>query len=83
MNSQMQHFPASPEVRKEEARKQARAANRSDALYFAGAALVTAGAAMWRLRDGLIAAGCFLLLLPLLEVFASFIRGLRTPPRGR
>jgi len=68
-------------MKKEEAeRKLAHAARRSDALYFAGAALFTAGAAMYQLRMGLIAAGCFLLLIPVLELAGSFIRGLRPAP---
>ena len=84
MSSQPQQFPASPQVKKEELqRKQERAARRSDYLYFAGAALVTAGAARSSLRAGFITAGAFLLLLPLLELVGSFIRGLRGPQRGR
>lgn len=84
MSTQPQQFPSSPQMRKEvQERKAARAAKRSDALYFAGATLVTAGAAMFRVRDGLIVAGAFLLLLPLMELIASFIRGLRTQPRSR
>jgi hypothetical protein len=85
MSTQPQAFPKSSQVLKEEqARKIERAALRSDVLYFSGAALVTAGAALFQARLGLIAAGCFLLLIPLLELVASFIRGLRAAPhRGR
>ena len=76
MSSQPQPFPATPQARKQQVeRKQAK---RSDVLYFAGAALVTAGASMFHLRDGFLAAGSFLLFLPMLELIASFIRGVRT-----
>ena len=84
MSTQPQQFPASPQMRKEEQeRKTARAAKRSDALYFAGAALVTVGASLFRIRTGLIAAGCFLLLLPVLEIGGIFIRSLRPASRNR
>jgi hypothetical protein len=64
------------------AAQQKRAARRSDALYVAGAVLVTVGVGMFRIRLGMIVAGGFCLLLPLLEISGSFIRGLRTPRRG-
>ena len=54
-----------------------RAEFRSDALYVAGAVLVTTGVSMVRIRWGLIAAGFFCMLLPLLELATGFIRGLR------
>lgn len=73
-----QPMPASPPIRKEEQERiRRRSEDRSDLLYFAGAALVTAGVGMIRIRYGLIAAGTFLLFLPLLELATSFIRGLR------
>ena len=78
-----QPMPASPQIRKEEQeRLRRRSERRSDVLYFAGAALVTVGVGMIRIRYGLIAAGTFLLLLPLLELATSFIRGLRGQRRG-
>lgn len=77
-------MPASPQIRKEEQEQKAKkAARRSDVLYFAGAALVTAGVSMIRIRYGLITLGAFCLLLPMLELATSFIRGLRAQqPRG-
>ena len=81
MSANPQSFPASPQMKKEEAeRKLARAARRSDALYFSGAILCTMGAGMYQIRIGLIVAGCFLLLIPMIELAASFIRGLRPAP---
>lgn len=61
------------------AKKKRRAEIRTDALYVAGALLVTAGVAKIRPSWGLIAAGFFCMLLPLLELATGFIRGLRMP----
>jgi hypothetical protein len=84
MSTQPQPFPASPQMQKEEKeRKAARAARRSDAMYLGGAALVTAGAAMFQIRLGLIVAGAFVLMEPVIQIVVSFIRGVRTPSRGR
>jgi hypothetical protein len=78
MSSQPTQMPVSPQVRKDDQeRKRARAARTSDLLYFAGAALVTVGAGMHSIRIGLITAGAFLLLMPMLELATSFIRGVR------
>lgn len=70
-----------PNTEKAEERK--KAARRSDLAYFVGAALVTVGAGMFRIRYGFLTAGAFLLLPPLLELGASFLRGMRSPMRSR
>lgn len=71
-------------MKKEEAeRKREQAAKRDDLLYFAGSGCVTAGASLFSIRMGFIAAGCFLLLLPVLALISSFVRGMKTQPRGR
>ena len=62
-------------TRQAEARKKAERI--SDALYFGGAAVVTAGVSFYGARYGLIAAGAFCMFIPLLEVLGSFIRGIR------
>ena len=50
----------------------------SDGLYLAGAALVVIGLALGnRYSHALEAAGGFVLLMPVLELASSFIRGLR------
>lgn len=70
-----------PERAKQEelAKKKRRSELRTDALYIVGALLVTAGIATLRISWGLIAAGFFCMLLPLLELATGFIRGLRIP----
>lgn len=60
-----------------EAKARARSSWRADALYICGAALVSAGVGLVKVQFGLIAAGGFCLLLPVLELTSSFIRGLR------
>ena len=71
-----------PITKQEELAKQKRRAEfRSDALYVAGAVLVTTGVCMVRISWGLIAGGMFCMLIPLLELATGFIRGLRTPRR--
>jgi hypothetical protein len=72
-----------PIAKQEQIAKKQRADFRSDALYVAGAVLVTAGVALIRVRLGLIVGGCFCLLLPLLEIVGSFIKGLRRPALAR
>ncbi len=69
----------------EELTKRKRAAElRSDVLYIAGAVMVTVGLGMLRIAAGLIAGGCFCLLLPCLELATGFIRGLHAwRPRSR
>lgn len=54
-----------------------RQARRSDLLYIAGAALVTAGVGLVKLKFAPIAAGAFCLLPPLLELAIGFVRGVR------
>jgi hypothetical protein len=51
----------------------------SDALYIVGAGLVCAGLAIdgRGVSPSLIAAGCFCLLFPILELTLAFVRGLR------
>jgi Flp pilus assembly protein TadB len=74
---------ATPEAKKQAAE---RAARRSDFLYFGGALVVTCGVSLYSWRLGIILAGLFLLLIPVLEILASFMKGLRAPtpaPRGR
>jgi len=68
--------PAKPAAQQAEERE--KHSQRADAMYCAGAVLVTAGCLMHSIHDGLIAGGVFLLLLPVLELLGSFIRGLRT-----
>lgn len=53
-------------------------ARRSDALYFSGAVLITAGIAAFNWKLGIISAGQFCIALPALEIISGFIRGLRT-----
>jgi hypothetical protein len=60
-----------------DAKARKRASWRADALYVCGAALVTSGVGLAKIKFGLIAAGGFCLLLPVLELTSSFIRGLR------
>jgi hypothetical protein len=67
--------PINRQTREQQAR--ARASWRADALYVCGAALVATGLGLVKIRFGLIAAGGFCLLLPVLELTSSFIRGLR------
>lgn len=74
--------PISIARQEELAKEQKRASLRSDVLYVSGAALVTAGVAMIRVKFALMTAGAFCLLLPMLELAAGFLRGLR-PLRGR
>jgi hypothetical protein len=75
--------PVPIDKQQEEVKRRRRAEFRSDALYVAGALLVTAGMAMIRIRWGFIAAGLFCMLLPLLELATGFIRGLKAPaPRA-
>jgi UPF0716 family protein affecting phage T7 exclusion len=69
-----------PKTQAQEAERR-KAGRRSDRMYFSGAALVTAGAALFRVHYGLIAAGLFLLLPPMLELASSFLRGLRLRSR--
>ena len=57
--------------------KQKRAAQRSDALYIAGAVLIAAGLGWIRLYLAPIALGVFCLVFPVLELATGFIRGLR------
>lgn len=73
-----------PITKQEElAKKKRRAEFRSDALYVAGAVLVTTGVCNLRLSWGLIAGGSFCMLIPLLELATGFIRGLRMPAKSR
>lgn len=60
-----------------------KAGRRSDLMYVSGAGLITAGVGLFRIRYGLIAAGVFLLLPPLLELASGFLRGLRYTARIR
>jgi hypothetical protein len=57
-----------------------RAALRSDAMYFAGAWLMSAGAWLFRHWVGLVVFGLFLALPPLLELASGFLKGLRSRP---
>ena len=59
-----------------DAKARARVSWRADALYICGAVLVTAGVGLVKVKFGLITAGGFCLLLPVLELTSSFIRGL-------
>jgi hypothetical protein len=68
-------LPIDRHTREQQAR--ARASWRADALYVCGAAMVSAGVGLVKVEFGLIAAGGFCLLLPVLELTSSFIRGLR------
>lgn len=56
---------------------QQRASRRSDALFVSGALLTSIGLGWIRLPWGMIAAGVFLLFMPMLEVLGSFLKGLR------
>ena len=67
--------PIDRQTREQQVR--ARASRRADALYICGAALVSTGVAHVKVEFGMIAAGGFCLLLPVLELASSFIRGLR------
>jgi hypothetical protein len=59
--------------------KRQRAERRSDALYVAGAVLMSAGLGWIRIYLALIALGIFCLVFPALELITGFIRGLRSP----
>lgn len=61
----------------EVAQAKRRASFREDAMYLAGAVLITAGAGMIRPWAGLFAAGFFFLLVPMLQIVTGFVRGLR------
>ena len=54
---------------------------RSDALYIAGAAVVTLGVGLMEWKWALIVGGAFLLLTPMLGLASSFIKGLRVVVR--
>jgi hypothetical protein len=73
----------SPEKRHELEQVRRRKSWKDDALYLAGALLVTAGLAMIRIQFALLVAGGFCLLFPLLELATGFIRGLRAPQGPR
>jgi hypothetical protein len=62
---------------------QQRHARRADLLYIAGAALVVAGAGMIRLYLAPIAAGCFCLVFPAIDLVTGFVRGARPSVQGR
>lgn len=49
----------------------------SDALYIVGAGFVCAGLAIPGFTGTLIAAGCFCLVFPIMELALAFVRGLR------
>jgi hypothetical protein len=80
MNPQPIAVP-SPDRKRDDAELKAaakkRAERRSDVLYIAGAALITIGAGMIRIYLAPIAAGCFAMLLPMMEVVTAFVRGVR------
>lgn len=66
--------------------REKRHARRADALYVAGAALVTLGAGMIRFYLAPIAAGCFCLVFPAIDLLLGFSRGARaaaTPRQDR
>jgi hypothetical protein len=73
----MSSSPVPINQQKREQQARARASWRADALYICGAALVATGLGLVKVRFGLIASGGFCLLLPVLELTSSFIRGLR------
>jgi hypothetical protein len=50
---------------------------RSDVLYIAGATLICLGLGGIRWYLAPIAAGCFAMLMPMMEVITAFVRGLR------
>lgn len=77
--------PVVPITQNKEQREQARrrAEIRSDVLYATGGVLVSIGLGMIRVRYGLIAAGGFCLLAPLLELASAFLKGLRAPRAAR
>lgn len=58
---------------------QKRAERRADLMYFAGAGTIAIGVATihFPAGRGLVTAGAFVILLPLLEIASSFIKGLR------
>lgn len=72
------------DVQREKAKREIqtkRHAQRADALYVAGAAVVTVGVGLMEWKWALIVGGAFLLLPPLLELASGFIKGLRQSVR--
>lgn len=67
--------------RERQVKAQERRERRSDALYFAGGAMLSAGLGMIRPAFGIMAGGFLLALPPLLELASWFIRGLRRGAR--
>ena len=63
-------------------KKLKRAEIHADVMYFAGAGLVTLGVSLRNIPAGLVTLGAFLLLMPLLQLASSTIKGLRVG-RGR
>ncbi len=77
MSAQPIPIAKQPPSKEEAAKAQRRASFRDDAMYIAGAVLVTVGAGMVRPWAAFFAAGVFLLLIPVLQLVTGFIRGLR------
>lgn len=46
-------------------------------MFYFGAAMISIGVTILRPACGLITAGAFVVLLPLLEIASGFVRGLR------
>ena len=58
-----------------------RQAQRSDALYVAGAAFVSVGVGFYSWKISLVVVGMFCLLPPVLELASGFLKGMRYTPR--
>lgn len=78
MSTQPLQMPAARPTKEDLAKAKRRSEFRNDALYVAGALLVTAGVSLVHISWGLMAGGFFCMLLPLLELASGFIRGVRS-----
>lgn len=76
-----QPIPIAQQSKEQQLQAKLRADFRSDMLYVAGGVLVSIGAGIIRVRYGVISAGAFCLLPPVLELASGFIRGLRVARR--
>lgn len=79
--SQVAPAPISAPEREKMIRAIERKDKRSDILYYAGSIFIAAGLGMIRVSYGLIAAGAFCLLPPMLELASGFLKGLRSGPQ--
>jgi hypothetical protein len=64
-------------VPEQEIERRKKHSNKADVLYVVGALLVTAGVSLIKVHYGLIVAGGFCMLMPLLELAVGFVRGIK------